>query len=265
MTALTFNVRPLAVVLGAKGLPGEGSLVDQIYELLRKLIVDLSLPPESALVEQEVASVLQVSKTPVREAIIRLSREGLVQVVPKSGSYVTAVSLDRYLEACFVRTQLEVGCAKRLAVLGVGLADQVKLKALLTEQEDAIQQDDNARFFELDEALHKRLFELAGLSGAWEIMNFAKAEMDRVRHIKRLFGIRQRHLVVEEHTALVNAIIDRDPVKAERAMMENIGAVEDEMISISENPLILRTIDDLNQLVALDRRSRGSKKVAKAR
>ena len=110
--------------------------LNRFTSCLRRLIVDLSLPPESALVEQEVASVLKVSKTPVREAIIRLSREGLVQVVPKSGSYVTAVRLDRYLEACFVRTQLEVGCVKRLAVQGVGIADQVKLRALLTEQED---------------------------------------------------------------------------------------------------------------------------------
>lgn len=262
MIALNFNVRPLADVLDANELAGDGSLVDQVYELLRRLIVDLSLPPESALVEQEVASVLKVSKTPVREAIIRLSREGLVQVVPKSGSYVTAVSLDRYLEACFIRTQLEVGCAKRLAVLGVSLADQVKLKALLKEQEAAIEEDD--LFFVLDEELHKRLFELAGLSGAWKIMNVAKAELDRVRHIKRLFGIRQRHLVIEEHTALVNAIIDRDPARAEQAMMDNIGAVEDEMVSISEDPQLLRTIEDLNQLVALDRRSRGSKKVAGA-
>ena len=84
MTALTFNVQPLAAILDAGALTRDGSLVEQIYELLRRLIVNLSVPPESALVEQEVASVLNVSKTPVREAIIRLSREGLVQVVPKS-------------------------------------------------------------------------------------------------------------------------------------------------------------------------------------
>ncbi|NNC56183.1 MAG: GntR family transcriptional regulator, partial [Woeseiaceae bacterium] len=143
MQKLTFNIRPLAEVLGANGLRGQGSLVDQIYGLLRKLIVNLSLPPESALVEQEVATVLKVSKTPVREALIRLSREGLVQVVPKSGSYVTAVSLDRYLEACFVRTQLEVGCVKRLAVQGVGRADQVRLKAILKEQEEALEQNND--------------------------------------------------------------------------------------------------------------------------
>lgn len=263
MQELTFNVHPLAEVLGPESLRGRGSLVDQIYDLLRELIVNLSLPPELALVEQEVASLLQVSKTPVREAIIRLSREGLVEVVPKSGSYVTAISLDRYLQACFIRTQLEVGCIKRLAGQGVSMADQVRLNALITEQEKALQLDDDVRFFELDEALHKCFFELAGLSGVWQVMNFAKAEMDRVRHLKRMFGIRKHQLVIEEHAALIKAIVDRDPLRAERSMLDNIGAVEDEMISISENPQLLRTIEDLNNLVALDRRSRGSKRSAR--
>jgi len=263
MEALAFNIRPVAEVLRAAELAGKGSLVDQIYALLRKLIIDLSLPPESALVEQEVASALNVSKTPVREAIIRLSREGLVQVVPKSGSYVSAVSLDRYLQACFVRTQLEVGCVKRLAILGVGLADQAKLKAILNEQQVALKGNDEARFFDLDEQLHRTLFELAGLSGVWEIMSFAKAEMDRVRHLKRLYGIRRRESVVAEHADVVDAIIDRDPFGAERAMLANVGAVEDEMSEIADHPQLLRTIDDLNSLVALDRRSRGNKKLAK--
>lgn len=264
MKELAFNIRPLAEVLGGNSLHGRGSLVRQIYELLRELIVNLSLPPESALVEQEVASVLSVSKTPVREAIIRLSREGLVQVVPKSGSYVTAVSLDRYLEACFVRTQLEVGCIKRLATQGVSMGDQVKLKTLLKEQEEALEQDDDQRFFELDEALHRCFFELAGLAGTWELMHIAKAEMDRVRHLKRLYGIRRREFVIEEHAALVDAIVNRDPDGAERSMLDHVGTVEDEMNLISGHPLLLRTIEDLNALVALDRRNPASKKVARA-
>ncbi|MGI9293481.1 MAG: GntR family transcriptional regulator [Pseudomonadales bacterium] len=264
MQKLTFEVRPLAEVLDANGLHGQGSLVDQVYRLLREQIVNLSLPPESALVEQEVARVLTVSKTPVREAIIRLSREGLVQVVPKSGSYVTAVSLDRYLEAFFVRTQLEVGCVRRLAERGVTLTEEVKLRALLTVQQEALERHDDRRFFELDEDLHRCFFELAGLPGAWRIMNEAKAEIDRVRHLKRLIGVRNHKLVLEEHTALVNAIVDRDPVSAEQSLLDNIGVVADEMNLIAENPQLLRTIEDLNKLVRLDRRSRGSKKMAKA-
>lgn len=263
MRKLTFKVRPLAEVLHADDLSGQGSLVEQVYVLLRKLIINLSLPPELALVEQDVASELKVSKTPVREAIIRLARERLVEVVPKSGSYVTPVSLDHYLEACFVRTQLEVGCVKRLAMQGVKLADQVRLRAFISEQEEALQKDDDAGFFESDEAFHKSLFDLAGLSGVWPMMNFAKAELDRVRHLKRQFGIRQRRLVIDEHEALINAIIDKDPVTAEQALLENIGAVEDEITSMSEHPQLLRTIQDLNELVALDQRSRGGRPVGK--
>lgn len=257
MQKLTFKVRPLDEVLHSQDLSGDGSLVEQVYSLLRRSIIDLSLPPEFALVEQDVASELKVSKTPVREAIIRLVREGLIKVVPQSGSFVTPISLDRYLEACFVRTQLEVGCVRRLATQGVTLSDQVRLRAHIAVQQEALRDNDDAGFFESDESLHRSLFELAGLPGVWDMLNLAKAELDRVRHLKRQFGLRQRRLVIEEHEALINAIIARDPVTAEQALLDNIGAVEDEITSISEHPQLLRTIQDLNELVALDQRSRG--------
>ena len=263
MQELTFEVQPIAKVLG-EGLSGSGSLVNQAYLLLRKQIVSLALPPESPLVEQEVASALAISKTPVREAIIRLSHEGLVKVVPKSGSYVTAISLDRYFEACFIRTQLEVGCVRRLASHGIGMADHVKLKALLTEQRQALKANEDALFFELDERFHRQLFELAGLPGAWDVLQTAKAEIDRVRHLKRHFGFRQRRLVIQEHAAIVDAIVSRDPESAEGYLLDNIGAADDEIGSISENPLLLRTIDDLNKLVSMESRSHRVGKATKA-
>ena len=98
---------------------------------------------------------------------------------------------------------------------------------------------------------------MAGLAGVWTTLNFAQAELDRVRHVKRQFGIRQRRLVIDEHEALINAIVDRDPVSAERALFENIGAVDDEIASISDHPQLLNTIQDLNELVGLDQRKRG--------
>lgn len=264
MQSLTFAVRPLSTVLSAASLGNDGSLVDRIYAVLRRAIIDLSLPPELPLVEQEVAAALAVSKTPVREAIIRLSREGLVAVVAKSGSYVTPISIDRYLEACFVRIQLEVGCVRRLAGRGVSLADQVRLRAFIAEQEAAFAANDDARFFAADEAMHRSLFELSGLPGVWQTMNLAKAELDRVRHLKRRFGMRQRLLVIAEHRMLIEALIAGDPNQAEQALLQNIGAVEDEIAALAQHPSLLRTIDDLNTLVALDRRHRGGRPIRKA-
>jgi DNA-binding GntR family transcriptional regulator len=238
----------------------DGSLVDRIYAVLRRAIIDLSLPPELPLVEQDVAAALAVSKTPVREAIIRLSREGLVAVVAKSGSYVTPISIDRYLEACFVRVQLELGCVRLLASRAMSPADQVRLRAFIAEQEAAMAANDDVRFFAADEAMHSGLFALAGLPGVWQTMTLAKAELDRVRHLKRLFGMRQRQLVVTEHIRLIEALIAGDPDRAERALLCNIGAVDDQVAALAGHPGLLRTIDDLNVLVALDQRQRGKRR-----
>ncbi len=261
MRELTFDVQPVAEVL-AEGLSGPGSLVDQTFVLLRQKIVSLALPPELPLVEQEVAGALSISKTPVREALIRLSQQGLVLVQPKSGSFVTPISLDRYFEACFVRAQLETGCVRRLASQRIGMTGQVQLESILTEQQQAMTADDDALFFALDERFHRTLFELAGLQGVWTLLQQTKAEIDRVRHVKRYFGIRQRRTVIQEHRGIVDAILNQDADQAKRYLLDNIGSTDKAMSSISENPQLLRTIDDLNQLVSSEQQSRPRKAAA---
>ncbi len=68
---------------------------------------DVRLLPGRALPEKEVAAILNVSKTPVREAIIRLWEEGLIKVVPQGGTFVATIEVQRYIEACFIRFRLE--------------------------------------------------------------------------------------------------------------------------------------------------------------
>ena len=84
-------------------LDSKTSLVKQIYNILWELIVNISLKPGQAMSEKEISDSLKASKTPVREAIIKLEETGLIRIVPKSGTYVSPISLDRYIEACFVR------------------------------------------------------------------------------------------------------------------------------------------------------------------
>jgi DNA-binding GntR family transcriptional regulator len=261
MEILKFEVRPLNESLRKDDLCGSGGLVEQIYKLLRRRIIDLTLPPEMPLVEKDVANILDASKTPVRESIIRLSREGLVDVIPKSGSYVTPINIDRYLQAYFVRGQLEVGCVRRLATMNISLEGITRLHAILIEQKAAMNEDKYSNFFALDEKFHRTLFDLAGLSGVWVTLNSAKAEFDRVRHLKRLFGVRRSESVVLEHTQIVNAINKNNADLAERTILAHIGGVDDEIARISEQPHLIKTIDDLNQLVSLSRKTRNKRKV----
>jgi len=262
MDKLKFEIRPLSDVLRKEDLRKGTGLVVQIYDLLRRRIVDLSLPPEMPLPEQDVATCLGASKTPVREAIIRLSREGLVEVVPKSGSYVTSINIDQYLQACFIRVQLETGCIKRLAAMNLSLESLTRLRAVLEEQKKAMRENNDAEFFAMDEKFHHTLFDVAGLSRVWQTLNSAKAEIDRVRHLKRLFGVRRSESIVQEHTEIIEAIANGDPNLAEKTLLAHIGGIDDEIARISERPNLIKTIDDLNQLVALSRKTRNKRKVA---
>mgnify|MGYP005988129307 CR=1 FL=1 len=262
MTKIDFKVQSIDKVISSSDLGEEGSLVERIYLILRTHIINLSLPPEMPLVEKEIAAHFDISKTPVREALIRLANDRLVTIIPKSGSYVSSISVERYLEACFIRESLEGGCVKRLADKGLSMAEQVQLRSILTQQKQILNTNptDYEPFFIVDELLHKTFFEYAGLSGAWVLLNSAKAEIDRVRHLKRMLGIHRRNLVVEEHTKIVEAIIDRNSDKAQTAMIYHIGGVDDEIVSISENPEFLQSIETFNLLINAERKGRNKRK-----
>lgn len=261
MSELNFEIRPLQEILGPLE-PADGeNLVDAIYREIRARIVDLSLPPDMPLSEKDLAAVFEASKTPVREALIRLSRERLVRVIPKSGTFVAPISLDKYLEAVFVRERLETGCVLRLASVGLSNAETVRIRTLLASQSQAYRAENYSLVFKLDDRFHQMLFELAGLAGVWDVMHSAKAEIDRVRHLKNRLGLRRKEAVLNEHWSIVDAIIEKDGARAEEVMRNNIAAFDDELDYLSNHPKFLDTLDSFNELVTLQRKGRRSRKL----
>jgi len=267
MNKLNFEIKSIDKIIDTARVIKEGSLVDQIYSVLRENIINLSLPPEMGLVEKEIAAIFEVSKTPVREALIRLANDKLVTIVPKSGSYVTAISLERYLEACFIRVTMESGCVKRLAEKGISLSQQVKLKSLIAEEQqimDNAPPDNNEQghsaTFEINELFHRTLFEYAGILGAWQLLDSSKAEMERVWHLEKIIGVRRGCDAIAEHYNVVESIVNRDPIAASEVMADHIGDVDGEMDIISKNPQLIRSIDEFNLLINNHRKLRNSSK-----
>jgi len=265
MNKIDFEIKSIDDIINASCVTKEGSLVDQIYLVLRENIINLSLPPEMALVEKEIAAIFKISKTPVREALIRLVNDRLVNIVPKSGSYVTSISLERYLEACFIRVTLESGCVKRLAEQGISLSQQVKLKSLIIEEQQIRENKptDNNELghppgFEINELFHRTLFEYAGILGAWHLLDSSKAEMERVWHLEKKIGVRRSCDAISEHYNVVEAIINRDPIAAVEAMADHIGDVDGEMDIISNNPQLIRSMEEFNLLISEQRKRRNA-------
>ena len=237
-------------------LDSKTSLVKQIYNILWELIVNISLKPGQAMSEKEISDSLKASKTPVREAIIKLEETGLIRIVPKSGTYVSPISLDRYIEACFVRLHLEVGAVRRAAERSNDLKSVLQLEATINRQVKALADEKYGDFFKYDEALHQAFFEMAGVPGVWQAVKKTQSDVYRIRHLKRIYNIRRGGQVIEEHKTIVAAIRSGSPDTAEAALIAHIGSLESEIDQMSSHPEILDFIGTLNESSKRTKRTR---------
>lgn len=209
-------------------------LAVQVFETVREEIVSGALPPNTQLSEAELSERLGVSRTPVREALIKLSEDGLVRVVPQVGSFVAPISIDSVREAQFIRENLE--CA--LIVDAANKIDAASLRRMrdnIDQQDRAARDSDWNQFYGLDESLHAMLAAVSGHVQAWRVISQSKVHMDRVRHVSFRMPDHMAKLITQ-HTAIVDAVASGDAGSAQKALrghlreifatVEKLGLVE---------------------------------------
>ena len=192
-----------------------------VYAELRRRVLSLELPPGAPLSENELAAALGVSRTPVRESLILLSQEGLVQVFPKIGSFVSRVDPALVADAQFLREAVELAslddvpaepAPERIAELHENLAQQ------------RLAGDDIEGFFRLDEEFHRGLLGLAGHERTWPTVVAAKGHLDRARRLG-LQGVSPTQLFVDQHAELLDALLDGRRDEARTLMRAHLRAV----------------------------------------
>ncbi|MEA3252447.1 MAG: GntR family transcriptional regulator [Pseudomonadota bacterium] len=189
----------------------------RLYQALRQAIIRMVLAPGRALSEKEIAETFDVSRQPVREAFIRLSESGLLEVRPQRGTYVVRISEGAVMEARFVREAVEAAVARSAAENGLGGNVLGELNELIERQRRCAAPQDYSRFFQLDEAFHRALALGAGHTSAWRVTEEVKAQLDRVRYLSIPESTPIPKLV-DQHQLIVDAITRQDPSAAEQAM-----------------------------------------------
>ncbi|WP_211371243.1 GntR family transcriptional regulator [Paracoccus limosus] len=134
---------------------------DRAYHDLRYRILTGRLAPGTTLLETELAALLSLSRTPVREAVIKLEEEGLVEVRPRHGVTVKALSLQDFAHILNVFSALEVRAFELAAERGLPLAEATRLERMLDEME-AVTERDIARWSDLDDELHASVVAMCG-------------------------------------------------------------------------------------------------------
>ncbi len=194
-----------------------------IHAVLRGDILSMVLKPGEALPEKVLTERFRVSRTPVREALMRLGEEGLVDIFPQSGTYVGRIPLRALPEAVVIRQALE-GAAVALAAERGDPADIAALEATIARQEAMAALDDRDGFHAADEAFHECMAQAAGHPGLWRLAQQAKHQIDRCRRLTLPAKGRMEH-VIAQHRTIVSALERGDRAGASAAMQAHLAAV----------------------------------------
>jgi DNA-binding GntR family transcriptional regulator len=213
-------------------LAGSGpSLVDDAYAQIRRRILDNVWPPGHRALEQEVAMALGMSRTPVREALSRLSSEGLVEVIPRHGMRVLPVAPADMLEIYQILTALECMAAELLARRHPGAAELKPLVDATRAMDKALKADDLDAWAAADERFHAELLELAGNRQMQAtVLNY----WDRA-HRARMFTLRLRPKPVnstKEHMRMVERLLEGDAEGAAKVTRAHRERASRELLQI---------------------------------
>lgn len=194
----------------------------EVFEQLRARIISMELLPGTPISENDLSARLGVSRTPIREALLLLMEEGLIEVVPKVGTFVALLDMHQVSEAQFLREAVEIASLRSLDLplrgeLVAALEDNLRQQVVAADEE-------LSSFLTLDEAFHRGLMALAGHESSWSSVAAAKGHLDRAR-VVGIQHVPNLSRFVEQHTAVFEALKANDIDLAEARLREHLRVI----------------------------------------
>ncbi|PWQ92178.1 GntR family transcriptional regulator [Leucothrix pacifica] len=191
------------------------SLTDKAYNELKRRILDNELPPGTQLMESELAELLDISRTPAREAMMRLEVEGLVEVRARHGMKVKPISVSDMNEIYALLTGLESTAAWQAAQIDHSKKTLDALRQTVKEMDDTLVNGDMKAWAAADEAFHRQLVEMSGNQRLIQIVHRLLDQSYRVRMMT--LSLRPKPAKSnEDHADVVDAIVNKDAEEARR-------------------------------------------------
>jgi DNA-binding GntR family transcriptional regulator len=223
----------LAAALADFKLDPARSYTTQVHDTLQQAILRGVLPPRTALSEATISSLIAVSRTPVREALAQLAEEQLVQIYRQVGTLVAPVRLSLLEEGRFVRSTLE--CANHVQLALTITPDQMaEFGRIVERQRNAVASGQVDQFSELDELMHRRLFEFGGRAHVWPMLEPIKRHFDRVRWL--LLGHVAGHAdrALREHEQMLAQMAARDVAGLGASVAAHINHITEHLAALRQ-------------------------------
>ncbi len=196
----------------------------QVFEALREMIVSVELQPGTVLQRAELAEHFGISQTPIRDALMRLGEEQLVDIFPQHATVVSRIDLSAALQAHFLRLAIELEILKTLCALPDARHRDLmqRLEAQLVLQEAALQPLDVPKLALSDQAFHREMYEAAHVGPLWTLVRKQSGHVDRLRRLN-LPDEGKPQAIVRDHRAIVEAVARKDAGGAEKALRQHLA------------------------------------------
>lgn len=200
------------------------SVREQAYQTLRNEIVSMELKPGTVISTQDIATRLNISRTPVREAFIRLQGESLLEISPQKATVVSRIDFNRVNQERFIREALEVQNMYNFAT--AASADTIKaMRENIKQQYQALHAEDYAKYLELDNSFHQLEFTDTHEDLAASLIRQMNGHYDRVRLISsREQGVADT--IIREHEQLVDYVSRKDVDSAVGLLQRHIRELQ---------------------------------------
>ncbi|MGL5903410.1 MAG: GntR family transcriptional regulator [Cetobacterium sp.] len=182
---------------------------EYVYRTLKENIINFSYVPGDMISEPEICAAFEMSRTPIREAFIKLSEDNLVSIYPQKGTFISKINVARLDEAIFMRDSLEKSVFK-VAINKLSAEDITELRKLVKFQEGILEfGSDIKEFFYLDNQFHATIFNKCGFSTIWNSIENISQDYNRFRFLDTISKINATK-VIEQHTAIIESIEKKD-------------------------------------------------------
>lgn len=199
----------------------------QAYIEISQRILHATYAPGDKISENLLEKDLKLGRTPIREALIRLRRDGLIEVIPQSGTYVAKIDLTVASNARFIRESIE----RNVMVEAAAKAKTAHLKTMqkiIKAQQDTITDHDYDAFFDLDEAFHETFYEITDKKMVWDWLQTINMQLNRFRWLRLKLTSMNWQALLKDHKALLGAIKRHDPNEAQRLTVNHLHLMLDE-------------------------------------
>jgi DNA-binding GntR family transcriptional regulator len=210
-------------------LVSRASLSEQAYTAIKGMINRLELKPGEPITEAQLSAVLQISKSPIRSALIHLQRDGLVATTPYKETIVSEINVERVRNIYDARALIEPYCVAELTA-DLREDDVARLKEMLDRSERLHGAGDFPAFFAINSEFHGFFVKRQGNEIFWNVYQVVDTQMERVRMLSAtILGHPRKQF--EEHASIFAAVRARDPERAAAAMKAHILGYLDDLLA----------------------------------